>query len=93
MSRPAAGLAFLVGLLSLASVVGQTPASGSPVLRPIAAGGGRGVSNASLIDQAEVRVLRVDIEPGGVRNRHTHGDVRFHLFIPLTGTSAVGMRF
>jgi quercetin dioxygenase-like cupin family protein len=86
MSRRAAGLAFVIVLLSLASVVAQTPAAGALVLRPIAAGGGHGVSNAALIDQAEVRVLRVDIEPGGVRNRHTHDDVRFHLLIPISGT-------
>ena len=89
MSRLTAGVALLVAVFSLASVFAQTPAAGSLVLRPIAAEGGRGVSNAALIDQAEVRVLRVDIEPGGVRNRHAHDDVTYHLFIPITGTMSL----
>lgn len=56
------------------------------MLTPIAPATGRGVSNATLLNQAEARVARVDVEPNGVRNLHAHDDARFHLFIPVTGT-------
>jgi quercetin dioxygenase-like cupin family protein len=37
------------------------------------------------MDRAEVRILRVEIQPGAVRRVHTHDDVPFHLFLPLSG--------
>lgn len=37
------------------------------------------------IDRAEVRVTRVELQPGAVRSVHQHDDVRFHLFIPVEG--------
>ena len=37
------------------------------------------------IDRAEVRVTRVELQAGAVRSVHTHDDVRFHLFIPVSG--------
>ena len=45
----------------------------------------QGVARAVLMDRAEVRILRVEIQPGAVRRVHTHDDVQFHLFLPLTG--------
>ena len=73
------------------AVVAQSPAprAGELVLNPIAATGGTGVSNAPLINRDEIRVLRVDVAPKGVRNVHSHDDMQYHLFIP---TSA-GMEF
>jgi quercetin dioxygenase-like cupin family protein len=72
------------------TIVAQTPGiAGALVLNPIAAASGTGVSNAALINRDEIRVLRVDVAPGGVRNVHTHDDVQYHLFIPTTA----GMRF
>jgi quercetin dioxygenase-like cupin family protein len=44
-----------------------------------------GVTPVRQIDRAEVRVTRVELQPGAVRSVHTHDDVRFHLFIPVTG--------
>jgi quercetin dioxygenase-like cupin family protein len=81
----------IVALLWIgSSVVAQTPGTaGALVLNPIAAASGTGVSNAALINRDEIRVLRVDVAPGGVRNVHTHDDVQYHLFIP----TASGMRF
>ena len=77
----------LVFILCVASVVAQSPGvpPGGPVLNPVAATSGTGVSNAALLDKPDVRVLRVDIAPGGVRNVHTHDDTLFHLFIPVSG--------
>jgi quercetin dioxygenase-like cupin family protein len=81
----------IVALLWIgSSVVAQTPGTaGALVLNPIAATSGTGVSNAALINRDEIRVLRVDVAPGGVRNVHTHDDMQYHLFIP----TAAGMRF
>jgi quercetin dioxygenase-like cupin family protein len=42
-----------------------------------------GVTPVRQIDRAEVRVTRVELQPGAVRSVHTHDDVRFHLFIPV----------
>jgi quercetin dioxygenase-like cupin family protein len=44
-----------------------------------------GVTPIRQIDRAEVRVTRVELQPGAVRSVHTHDDVRFHLFIPVNG--------
>jgi quercetin dioxygenase-like cupin family protein len=44
-----------------------------------------GVNPIRLLDQKEVRVSRVEIQPGAVRSVHTHDDVRFHLWIPVSG--------
>ena len=73
-----------------AAVVAQTPGTAGPlVLNPIAATSGTGISNAALINRDEIRVLRVDVAPAGVRNIHTHDDMQYHLFIP----TAAGMEF
>jgi quercetin dioxygenase-like cupin family protein len=52
------------------------------------AGGGNanpGVNPIRLMDRPEVRVSRVEIQPGAVRSVHMHDDVRFHLWIPVSG--------
>jgi quercetin dioxygenase-like cupin family protein len=49
------------------------------------AGPNPGVTPVRQIDRAEVRVTRVELQPGAVRSVHRHDDVRFHLFIPITG--------
>jgi quercetin dioxygenase-like cupin family protein len=54
-------------------------------LRALGGEGNVGVSNAVLRDQPEVRALRVVVEPNGVRAMHTHDDVDFHLFTPISG--------
>jgi quercetin dioxygenase-like cupin family protein len=90
MRKTISAVLFLVLLLWLASAVAQTPSgTGDIRLNPIAATSGHGVSNVALLDQPDVRILRVDVEPGGVRNVHTHDDVRFHLFIPVSGNFEV----
>ena len=45
-----------------------------------------GVNRAALLDKPEVRVLRVEIDPGATRSMHTHDDVRSHLFLPIAGS-------
>jgi quercetin dioxygenase-like cupin family protein len=44
-----------------------------------------GVMFTTIMDNPQVRILRVEIQPGAVRRVHTHEDVTFHLLMPLTG--------
>ena len=74
--------AIAAGVLALAlwlpsPTAPQAPAQGEadPGIRP-----------TRLIDRAEVRVSRVEIQPGATRRVHTHNDVQFHLWVPMTGT-------
>ena len=71
------------------TAVAQSPGTKGLVLNPVAAASGTGVSNVALINRDEIRVLRVDVAPGGIRNVHTHDDVQYHLFVP----TADGMQF
>jgi quercetin dioxygenase-like cupin family protein len=47
-----------------------------------------GVARADLLRKPDVgvNVLRVELQPGAVRSIHQHDDVKFHLFLPLTGS-------
>jgi quercetin dioxygenase-like cupin family protein len=90
MLRAKLASAIVVAVLWIGSAVAQTPGTaGALVLNPIAATSGTGVSNAALINRDEIRVLRVDVAPNGVRNVHSHDDMQYHLFIPI----AAGMQF
>jgi quercetin dioxygenase-like cupin family protein len=44
-----------------------------------------GVRPTRLLDRAEVRVSRVELQPGATRRVHQHDDVEYHLWIPLEG--------
>ena len=48
-----------------------------------------GVMFTTIMDNPEVRILRVVISPGGARRVHTHEDVTFHLLMTLDGTLQV----
>jgi len=75
---------YMLVLAALGVLVCQTASAQSePKAIPT---GDPGVARATLIDNAQVRILRVEIQPGGVRRIHTHDDVRFHLFLPMSGT-------
>jgi quercetin dioxygenase-like cupin family protein len=71
----------IVGILAvtafgpLAHAQGQRTAEADP-----------GVRLTRLIDRAEVRVSRLEIEPGAVRQTHAHNDVEYHLWIPIEGS-------
>jgi mannose-6-phosphate isomerase-like protein (cupin superfamily) len=49
-------------------------------------GGDPGISPTTILDRAEVRISRVEIQAGATRSMHAHNDVSFHLWIPLAGT-------
>ena len=69
-------LVLAVVLLSLPHSRAQAPAVVSP---------DPGINPVRQMDRDEVRVTRVEIAPHAVRSVHTHDDVNFHLFIPITG--------
>jgi quercetin dioxygenase-like cupin family protein len=45
-----------------------------------------GVKPIRMIDRAEVRVSRVEIQAGATRRVHAHDDVVYHLWIPIEGS-------
>ncbi len=51
------------------------PAEADPGVRPF-----------RLIDRDEIRVSRVELQPGAVRSVHAHDDVEYHVWAPVTGT-------
>ena len=69
-------LTLLAATLFSLSSNSQTPARPSP---------NPGVTPVRLMDRSDVRVTRVELQPGAVRSVHVHDDVRFHLFIPVSG--------
>ena len=81
MRRPIAAAGFVVALLICRIGAGQTPgAEADPGVRP-----------TRLLDRAEVRVTRVDIQAGATRRAHTHDDVEYHLWVPLEGSLQLTM--
>jgi quercetin dioxygenase-like cupin family protein len=44
-----------------------------------------GVRLNRLIDRAEVRVSRLELQPGAERRVHAHDDVEYHLWVPFAG--------
>ncbi len=51
------------------------PAEADPGVRPF-----------RLIDRDEIRVSRVELQPGAVRAVHAHDDVEYHVWAPVAGT-------
>jgi quercetin dioxygenase-like cupin family protein len=45
-----------------------------------------GVRPFRLIDRDEIRVSRVELQPGAVRRVHVHDDVEYHVWTPVSGT-------
>ena len=53
----------------------QVPGEADPGVRPF-----------RLIDRDEIRVSRVELQPGAVRSVHAHDDVEYHVWAPVVGT-------
>jgi quercetin dioxygenase-like cupin family protein len=53
----------------------QAPGEADPGVRPF-----------RLIDRDEIRVSRVELQPGAVRSVHVHDDVEYHVWAPVVGT-------
>jgi mannose-6-phosphate isomerase-like protein (cupin superfamily) len=71
----AGALALALWLPSLAAAQARAQGEADPGIKP-----------NRMIDRAEVRVSRVEIQPGATRRVHAHNDVPFHLWVPMTGT-------
>ena len=70
-------LSILLLTLTNAPAVAQQPAAAEadPGVRPF-----------RLIDRDEIRVSRVELQPGAVRRVHVHDDVEYHVWAPVTGS-------
>lgn len=77
MNKRTCVLTALAALLFSWSSNSQTPGR--------AGGPDPGVTPVRQIDRSEVRVTRVELQPGAVRSVHVHNDVRYHLFLPVSG--------
>src|SRR5215831_5754313 len=44
-----------------------------------------GVKPVRLMDRPEIRVSRVELQPGAVRSMHEHQDAKFHVWVALAG--------
>jgi len=74
-------------LLSLALVsIGTAQASGQSPATQLPAEADPGVRPFRLIDRDEIRVARVELQPGAVRRVHVHDDVEYHVWTPVVGT-------
>lgn len=83
MKRSVAVVGFVLAICLARSAAGQTPAQGEadPGVRP-----------TRLIDRAEVRVSRVELQVGATRRVHAHDDVEYHLWIPIEGSLEITVR-
>src|SRR5688572_9199298 len=75
MNRHFAATGFALAILACGTAAGQTRV---PEPDP-------GVRPTRLLDRPEVRVSRVELQPGATRSVHTHDDVEYHLWIPIEG--------
>jgi quercetin dioxygenase-like cupin family protein len=87
-----------IASVSLVTLAAQTAAPTAPTLgdrttplRALTGAGNVAISNAVLRDQADIRVIRVVVEPGGTRAMHAHTDLKFHLFVPISGPMVVDL--
>ena len=73
---------------------GQAPAPAAPSTAKPAGGGQKvgqtgnpdpGVTFLNVVENPQVRVLQVTLQPGAVRRPHVHNDVTFHMLVPITG--------
>src|SRR5579871_3192594 len=83
MLRYASGIAVIGGLLCL-SAPAQAPTQGEDAKKE-SARAAQGYAPVRLWERPDVRAARVEMKPGANRAIHQHDDVKFHLFIPLTG--------
>ncbi len=77
MNKRICVLTALAALLLSWSSNSQTPTKGE--------GPNPGVKPTRLMDRSDGRVTRVELQVGAVRSVHVHNDVRYHLFIPVSG--------
>lgn len=75
---PGCVLTILLGAAVAAAqspVRSATPGEADPGVRP-----------TRLIDRDEIRVSRIELQPGAVRSVHAHDDVEYHVWAPVEGS-------
>lgn len=82
MLRYASAIAGIAWLMCLPA---STQTSATEDAKKEAARTAQGYAPVRLWERPEVRATRVEMKPGANRAIHQHDDVKFHLFIPLTG--------
>jgi mannose-6-phosphate isomerase-like protein (cupin superfamily) len=70
-------LAVVIVALSCAPISAQQRGQGR--------GGIPGISPTTIMDTADVRVARIQLDAGAVRPSHMHNEGPFHMFVPITG--------
>jgi quercetin dioxygenase-like cupin family protein len=80
MRHRIAALAAVVMLAGCRAAIAQAPAAPQ-----VTAEADPGVRLTRLIDRAEVRLSRIELQPGAVRRVHAHDDVEYHLWVPIAG--------
>jgi quercetin dioxygenase-like cupin family protein len=84
--RTLAGRLLLVSFLSIPiGAIAQQPSGQAPAAAP-AGEADPGVRPVRLIDRDEIRVSRVELQPGAVRRVHAHDDVEYHVWAPVSGS-------
>lgn len=86
MRRGVFVFSIVISAMLCAPAYAQTPAAPGAPRQP-----DPGVSPTTIMDGLEVRILRVEVQPGAVRRSHVHNDVAFHLFVPVNGKMQVTM--
>jgi quercetin dioxygenase-like cupin family protein len=81
MYRRIAALAAVFTLVLCHTAFAQAPA-----VPQVTAEADPGVRLTRLIDRAEVRLSRIELQPGAVRRVHAHDDVVYHLWVPIAGS-------
>lgn len=76
----------LVLVTALSSWIAAPALAQAPARPAQAAEADPGVRPTRLIDRDEIRVSRVELQPGAVRSVHAHDDVEYHVWTPVEGT-------
>jgi quercetin dioxygenase-like cupin family protein len=76
-------LAFVI---CLATLMCQPPlvAQAQPAAAPLEPE--PGIRLTRLIDRDEIRVSRLELQPGAARRAHAHDDVEYHVWVPVSGS-------
>ena len=77
-------IAALAAVLTLAA--SHAAFAQAPAAPQVTAEADPGVRLTRLIDRAEVRLSRIELQPGAVRRVHAHDDVAYHLWVPIAGS-------
>ena len=96
MLNNAFGPAVVMIALASAPASAQAPPVPPTEQAPARSGGGLktgqagnpdpGVNFLVVVENPQVRVLQVTLQPGAVRRPHVHNDVTFHMMVPITGS-------